>query len=98
MLYGSLLAQLLGSRGQSFHAFSPVPGSPSQTQYVVRSITGHVTERMTEHYSHIETEEKQQAVNSVLRLFSPGARGPESGPEGGLLAADPKKKTSQASV
>lgn len=35
---------------------------------VVRSVTGHVTERMTEHYSHIGAEEKATAVARVVSL------------------------------
>jgi len=48
---------------------------------VVRSVTGHVTERMTEHYSHVEQDEKQQAVSAVLRLVSTAHK--ESGTSGG---------------
>src|SRR5262245_9700651 len=36
---------------------------------VVRSITGHVTNAMTEHYSHIAIAEKRAAVARVLRLL-----------------------------
>lgn len=55
------------------------------TGEVVRSITGHVTERMTEHYSHIEPDEKRRAATDVLHLVYP----PEgtSGPDGGTLEA-----------
>lgn len=35
---------------------------------VVRSITGHVTERMTEHYSHVGRNEKAQAATRALSL------------------------------
>lgn len=35
---------------------------------VVRSVTGHVTERMTEHYSHVRVEEKATAVAQVISL------------------------------
>ena len=51
---------------------------------VVRSVTGHVTERMTEHYSHVEAEEKQQAVRAVLHLVSTAVH--ESGTLGGTWA------------
>jgi hypothetical protein len=44
---------------------------------VVRSMTGHVTERMTQHYSHVSHKEKRVALNTVLELVSPG------GSEGG---------------
>jgi hypothetical protein len=42
------------------------------TGEVVRSMTGHVTERMTEHYSHIESHEKRAAV---VRAFAPFTKG-----------------------
>jgi hypothetical protein len=35
---------------------------------VVRSIMGHVTERMAEHYSHVRMAEKADAAAKVLRL------------------------------
>ncbi|MGE0792002.1 MAG: tyrosine-type recombinase/integrase [Sandaracinaceae bacterium] len=37
---------------------------------VVRSITGHVTEQMTEHYSWIERDEKRRAVDGVLAMLT----------------------------
>jgi hypothetical protein len=40
---------------------------------VARAITGHVTERMTEHYSHVDTGEKKAAVEGMLRLVRSGA-------------------------
>jgi integrase len=43
---------------------------------VVRSVTGHVTERMTEHYSHIGADEKSSAVAKVLQLVRPTAASP----------------------
>lgn len=43
---------------------------------VVRSVTGHVTERMTEHYSHIGADEKSSAVARVLQLVRPTAASP----------------------
>lgn len=38
------------------------------TGEVVRSIMGHVTERMTEHYSHVRMTEKADAAAKVVRL------------------------------
>lgn len=35
---------------------------------VVRSVTGHVTERMTEHHSHIGNDKKSSAVAKVVQL------------------------------
>ncbi len=35
---------------------------------VTRSITGHVTEAMTEHYSHVGLGEKLKAANNIVRL------------------------------
>ena len=40
------------------------------TGEVVRSMTGHVTERMTEHYSHVATAEKHRAVLRALPSFT----------------------------
>jgi hypothetical protein len=37
-----------------------------------RAITGHVTERMTEHYSHVDVGEKKAAVEGMLRLVKGG--------------------------
>lgn len=36
---------------------------------VIRSITGHVTERMREHYSTVGLDEKLAAIASVVRLI-----------------------------
>lgn len=36
----------------------------------VRSLTGHLTDDLTEHYSHIEREEKLAAAQGVLRLVT----------------------------
>lgn len=45
------------------------------TGEVVRSIIGHVTERMTEHYSWVELEEKRAAIGGVLRLVHSASEG-----------------------
>jgi integrase len=47
---------------------------------VTRSLTGHVTERMQEHYSTVALDEKRAALAGVVQLI-PGARGAESGAE-----------------
>ncbi|MEQ8461781.1 MAG: site-specific integrase [Sandaracinaceae bacterium] len=39
---------------------------------VVRAMTGHVTEEMTTHYSHVELEEKRTALDGALRLVLGG--------------------------
>lgn len=38
---------------------------------VVRSVTGHVTERMTEHYSHVSRDEKSSAMAKVFSIVRP---------------------------
>jgi len=38
---------------------------------VTRSITGHVTAAMTEHYSHVDAREKLQAASKILLLLAP---------------------------
>ena len=45
---------------------------------VVRSMTGHATEEMTEHYSHVALGEKQAAVAQLVRLV-PTLRGGDGG-------------------
>jgi hypothetical protein len=40
---------------------------------VVRSMTGHVTERMTEHYSHVGADEKRAAVRLALSPLAQGS-------------------------
>ena len=44
---------------------------------VVRAMTGHVTERMTEHYSHVAATEKAAAVARVFRVIAGGDATPE---------------------
>jgi integrase len=46
---------------------------------VTKSITGHVTEKMREHYSSVGLDEKQQAVANVLRLVPTSKVGTEVG-------------------
>jgi integrase len=38
---------------------------------VTRSITGHVTVAMTEHYSHVGAQEKLAAASKILLLLAP---------------------------
>jgi integrase len=49
------------------------------TGEVVRSVTGHVTEAMTEHYSHVGLGEKQAAFARVFALVQPSQVGVEVG-------------------
>jgi hypothetical protein len=37
-------------------------------EIVTRSITGHVSQEMTEHYSHVAREEKLKAASEVVKL------------------------------
>ena len=39
-------------------------------EIVARSITGHVTQAMTEHYSHVDTKEKLAAVSGIARRIT----------------------------
>jgi integrase len=62
-----------------------------------RSLTGHVTEQMREHYSTVRLDEKRDAMERVGRLLRDGKVGPEVGPEVGpgpkmKKAADPVKE------
>jgi hypothetical protein len=65
------------------------------TGEVVRSITGHVTRQMTEHYSHIAVAEKHAAVNQVLCLVS-GQSGQPSGQPADQLDEEKKKNNDRA--
>jgi integrase len=49
---------------------------------VTRSITGHVTEAMTEHYSHVGLGEKLKAANNIVRLV-PGLAKSHAAPASG---------------
>ncbi len=60
------------------------------TGEVVRAVTGHVTERMTEHYSHVAAAEKSAAVSRALRLVVGGAGG-DVGGDRAPGAVDPKR-------
>ncbi|MGC9986370.1 MAG: hypothetical protein ABSF35_22465 [Polyangia bacterium] len=40
---------------------------------MARAISGHVTEKMTEHYSHIDPSEKRAVVQGMLSLVRGGA-------------------------
>lgn len=46
---------------------------------VVRAVTGHVTERMTEHCSHVGQSEKAAAVAQVVSLVRPARSGTSGG-------------------
>lgn len=59
---------------------------------VVRSITGHGSDRMFEHYSHVEADEKRRAAHEVVRLVYPPRM--QGGLDGGIPATEPNKKTS----
>jgi hypothetical protein len=43
-----------------------------------RAITGHVTVKMTEHYSHVDVDEKRAAVEGMLSLVRGGDETPPS--------------------
>lgn len=62
-------------------------------EIVTRSITGHVTQAMTEHYSHVGREEKLAAAGNVVRLVFGGAEPPSGGSGGGSPSdTDPAAK------
>jgi integrase len=50
---------------------------------VTRSITGHVTEAMTEHYSHVAIDEKLRAASNIVRLVPGLSKSPAPPPSGG---------------
>jgi len=43
-------------------------------EIVTRSITGHVTAAMTEHYSHVDAREKLAAASKILLLLAPASQ------------------------
>ncbi|HKA91499.1 MAG TPA: tyrosine-type recombinase/integrase, partial [Haliangiales bacterium] len=61
---------------------------------VIRSLTGHVTEKMRDHYSTVRLEEKRIAVASVLKLVKSGGESGKSGDEGGDEAENEKRRAS----
>jgi integrase len=64
---------------------------------VTRSITGHVTAAMTEHYSHVDAREKLAAASRVLLLLSPSSQvGDQVGDSTGSGATpESERRTSQ---
>ena len=46
---------------------------------VRRALTGHVTEEMQRHYSHVGIDEKRAAIAGVIRLVQPEAPKPVGG-------------------
>ena len=61
---------------------------------VTRSITGHVTSAMTEHYSHVGSQEKLAAAGSIVRMVmetdaEKKAEGKNGGSGGGSKASRP---------
>jgi hypothetical protein len=64
----------------------------TQDKVVVRSMTGHSTEEMTEHYSHVALDEKQAAVAKLVRLVptmhsGDGNRGGDGGGDASIASA-----------
>jgi integrase len=57
---------------------------------VVRAMTGHSTERMTEHYSHVHLDEKKAAAGRALGSLFPASHD-ESGSSGGSRESQTKK-------
>ena len=59
-------------------------------EIVTRSITGHVTAAMTEHYSHVGSEEKLAAAGSIVRMvMGTDTEGKSGGSSGGSNANQP---------
>jgi len=50
------------------HTFNNLLRQAKVDKVVLRATTGHQTEAMTEHYSHVELDEKRDAVEKVLAL------------------------------
>ena len=56
-------------------------------EIVTRSITGHVTQSMTEHYSHVGGAEKLAAAGQIVRLVLADRSGDQGGDRGGDTSA-----------
>jgi integrase len=54
------------------HTFNNLLRQAKVDHIVLRATTGHQTESMTEHYSHVELEEKREAVAKVLAMVGVG--------------------------
>lgn len=77
--------------------FNDLARRASVDPVITRSMTGHVTEQMREHYSTVRIDEKRAAVAKVIRLVKGGATDP-SGPFGGPSSGEgdgAKKKGSK---
>jgi hypothetical protein len=66
------------------------PRAERQFHLPTRSITGHVTAAMTEHYSHVGREEKLAAAGSIVRMvMGTNTEGKSGGSGGGSEAHRP---------
>jgi site-specific recombinase XerD len=54
------------------HTFNNLLPRAKVDHIVLRASTGHQTEAMTEHYSHLGLEEKQEATARVLQMVGMG--------------------------
>ena len=71
---GEVLVDFGGSLTVALGGRKPWPPAGGQWE-VARAITGHVTQRMTEHYSHVDVGEKKAAVEGMLKLVKGGQAG-----------------------
>jgi integrase len=58
---------------------------------VTKSISGHQTDRMREHYSTVTPEEQRRSIGNVVQLFAPRQSGEDSG-EGDRASGEETKK------
>jgi integrase len=67
---------------------------------VTRSITGHVTGAMTEHYSHVGLGEKLRAANNIVRLVPGLSKSPAPPSNGGSCGGskDPSESEPDESI
>ena len=59
---------------------------------VTRSISGHKTERMREHYSTVSADEQRESIGRVLRLVKPEGSGAPGGAPGSEVVLPGKKR------
>ena len=77
--------------------FNDVARAAKVESLVTKSISGHLTDRMKDHYSTVSPVEQRESIGRVLRLVrtdvSPAAQqsGAASGAEGGVSGAEVTK-------
>jgi hypothetical protein len=75
--------------------FNDLARAASIEAIVTRSISGHLTERMHEHYSTVRGPEQREGIARVLHLMT-AVNADASGTQGGMHAAESGTQTKKA--